>query len=326
MLKEYILQNGTTEDWYNSLHPEKLIFEWINATEYNYKNFIRHISIENIYKNYLPIDIDSPHNLPWNRDYTNWGTDVAYNDKGFTVDNLDFGIEGEMLIVERLSMSKNKLILVEDERSYVFYDTRLSFSGNIFYLRESADGTQYYFNRDEKPIFYKKDLTTKGLFDKLIPSVEKDKFLSFNIGTIDLETYLDNGEHKILCSCVYDGVNYIKQYINDYDSQDSLISDLLNNLLIEDNNNKSFFIHNGSTFDLVFILKNFISNPNINLDIQYKDGKFLNIKVNYTIGKNKYSFNIKDSLLLLPSSLASLAKSFNLEDKGIFPYTFPNKK
>lgn len=30
MLKNYILQNGTTEDWYNSLHPEKLVFEWIN--------------------------------------------------------------------------------------------------------------------------------------------------------------------------------------------------------------------------------------------------------------------------------------------------------
>ena len=37
------------------------------------------------------------------------------------------------------------------------------------------------------------------------------------------------------------------------------------------------------------------------------------------------TIKIKDSLLLLPSSLASLAKSFGFEDKGLFPYTFPNK-
>ena len=36
------------------------------------------------------------------------------------------------------------------------------------------------------------------------------------------------------------------------------------------------------------------------------------------------TISIKDFLLLLPSSLANLAKSFDEEDKGLFPYIFPN--
>ena len=42
----------------------------------------------------------------------------------------------------------------------------------------------------------------------------------------------------------------------------------------------------------------------------YKDGKFLNISINYKEGKTSYNLNIKDSYLLLQSSLGKLAKSF----------------
>ena len=120
MLKNYILQNGTTEDWYNSLQPEKLVFEWINATEYNYKNFVRHISIENLSNNHLSIDIKAPYNLPWNNNYTSWGSEIINNNNGYTVDNLDYSLGGEMLIVEKISLNKTKLILNLDDNPYIF--------------------------------------------------------------------------------------------------------------------------------------------------------------------------------------------------------------
>ena len=56
----------------------------------------------------------------------------------------------------------------------------------------------------------------------------------------------------------------------------------------------------------------------------YKDGKFLNLKINFKDeDKNTCQVSIKDSYLLLTSSLAKLAKQFNQEDKGMFPYSFP---
>ena len=87
-------------------------------------------------------------------------------------------------------------------------------------------------------------------------------------------------------------------------------------------------MRDGSSFDLVFLFKHFASyNPargNVDVIPTYKDGKFLNIKIIYRVDGKKYSLNIKDSLLLLPSSLNSLAKDFGTpEQKSIFPYAFP---
>ena len=58
-----------------------------------------------------------------------------------------------------------------------------------------------------------------------------------------------------------------------------------------------------------------------------KDNSLINVKISYGKLENKkyqYSISFKDSFLLLPSSLAKLAKNFNVENKGIFPYSFVN--
>lgn len=39
-----------------------------------------------------------------------------------------------------------------------------------------------------------------------------------------------------------------------------------------------------------------------------------------------YYLNFRDSLLILPSSLKKLAKSFDVNDKGLFPYAFVTNK
>ena len=53
-----------------------------------------------------------------------------------------------------------------------------------------------------------------------------------------------------------------------------------------------------------------------------KDGKFINLSIKY--GKNGgFNINLRDSYLLLTSSLSKLCKAFNVEkSKDIFPHRF----
>lgn len=150
----------------------------------------------------------------------------------------------------------------------------------------------------------------------------------FRCCTLDLETFIDNKEHKVLCAVFYDSEESHKFYIGDFDTQESLINALFDTILQPKYNKSSIYIHNGSSFDLVFLLKTLSKRTLDGLDINpiIKDGKILNIKLTFKVNNEIYYVNIRDSLLLLLSSLAKLAKQFGLEEKGKFPYLFPNKK
>lgn len=50
------------------------------------------------------------------------------------------------------------------------------------------------------------------------------------------------------------------------------------------------------------------------------NGRLISISLNW----GKYVIHFKDSYQLLPSSLRSLAKAFNVLEKSIFPYYFVN--
>jgi hypothetical protein len=57
-----------------------------------------------------------------------------------------------------------------------------------------------------------------------------------------------------------------------------------------------------------------------------RESKIIDLKLNFNLdGKRKYSIYFRDSLLILPSSLRKLGKSFEVGvQKGIYPYTFVN--
>lgn len=86
----------------------------------------------------------------------------------------------------------------------------------------------------------------------------------------------------------------------------------------------NIYVHNLSLFDGVFLLGILASMNSCTIKPQLRKGKIINIKVSFNNGK--HSINFKDSLLILPVSLAKLAKAFNLEDKGLFPYNFVNEE
>jgi hypothetical protein len=89
--------------------------------------------------------------------------------------------------------------------------------------------------------------------------------------------------------------------------------------------NYKIYLHNFSKFDGIFLLKHlasFLSEGAI-VDPIIHDGKLIQISFYF----NECLIYFRDSYLLLPSSLNSLCKSFNLSielSKTIFPILFNN--
>ena len=81
------------------------------------------------------------------------------------------------------------------------------------------------------------------------------------------------------------------------------------------------YVHNFSNFDSIFLVKYLVTEAN-GFKINRRNGNIISIvfekKINYK-GKNiKIKLIFKDSYLILNSSLAKLAKTFNVENKGNF--------
>ena len=168
--------------------------------------------------------------------------------------------------------------------------------------------------------------------------------------TLDLETILGDVSKgvqsmKLVCASVaFESITksyYLADFLHSYhkDVLEGKTIDcesaktVLINRLFEDlfetrislppKNKLVIYIHNGSKFDLVFLVNELLNFDKYNLECLYKDGNFLSLTIKDK--KTNVSIQIKDSLLILQSSLDKLAKSFNVPlSKTIFPYTFTN--
>jgi hypothetical protein len=76
-------------------------------------------------------------------------------------------------------------------------------------------------------------------------------------------------------------------------------------------------------FDIIFLLKYLVKLADVNPIIH--NGKIIQLDIKYG-PNNQYKITIKDSYLILLSSLDKLSKAFNVvSPKGIFPHLFVNK-
>lgn len=149
-----------------------------------------------------------------------------------------------------------------------------------------------------------------------------DKKLSNNFLTLDIETM--NVKNKLVPYCIswFNGNFSRSFYLTDFKTPAAMMKCCLRSIFIRLYNGHIIYVHNLSNFDGIFLLKVLASFEDCIITPQLRKGKMINIKVNYNGGQN--SVNFRDSLLILPSSLKKLAKSFGVEDKGIFPYSFVN--
>ena len=122
---------------------------------------------------------------------------------------------------------------------------------------------------------------------------------------------------KVISCCIYDGDNKLSFYLSDYKSSDDLLRNAIKSLTIEKYNNYKVYIHNLSSFDGIFLLRILATMDNTKLIPIIKDDKMIALTLKFG-NKNKITFH--DSMLMLPSSLDKLSKSFNVDNgKIIFP-------
>lgn len=114
-------------------------------------------------------------------------------------------------------------------------------------------------------------------------------------------------------------------YINeDHLDSDNVVLSMINELLRPKYDKITFYCHNLSGFDVVFILKvldtyNENNNDKYNISPILREDKIIKI----TISKNNRSFTIMDSYCMLADSLNRLGKNFEVNTlKSVFPYKF----
>jgi hypothetical protein len=256
------------------------------------------------------------YNFPTTSDYYQWGS-IIKEDKN-------------SILIAKKGSHLTYLILKYDDRNEIilknknvellkFIDRKID--NNLYYdLIRTFKHQEYYFNKGKLVV---KQLTIKT---PLISSTKKDKKLVNNFIVCDIETRNVNNKLTPICFSVYDGIKSNSFYLTDYKSSDEMLLTAIRSLLFTKYHGWNIYFHNFSLFDGVFILKILAEIPDSKLiPIKNKDGKLLYLKLIWNINSNnKYYINFKDSYLMLPESLRKLAHSFNVEEKGYFPFRFLN--
>nr|YP_009649331.1 DNA polymerase family B [Rhizopogon vinicolor]QDA23246.1 DNA polymerase family B [Rhizopogon vinicolor] len=127
------------------------------------------------------------------------------------------------------------------------------------------------------------------------------------------------------CICFYDGKSSKSFYLTDYKDSQEMLKFAISSLLKRKYKGYKIYVHNLSNFDGIFLLKILSSINHIKVQPILKDGKIINLKLNYD-SINSYQINFRDSFLILPSSLRKLAIQFKVDNKTLFPYNFVNDK
>jgi hypothetical protein len=158
-----------------------------------------------------------------------------------------------------------------------------------------------------------------------LKNIAINKHFISNMIVMDIETRDIGNKKMAYCICLYDGNKEYKFYLDNYNSVDLMLYDALSYLLKAKYNKYRVYFHNLSYFDSVYIIRilnKLAKSNNYKLRPQLKDGKIINLSLNY--GKN-YNIYFRDSYLLMPESLDTLAKAMKVEHKSLFPIYYPGK-
>ena len=124
------------------------------------------------------------------------------------------------------------------------------------------------------------------------------------------------------CVSIYDGQKFKSFYLTDFENEKDMLRESIKYLLRRKYHNHKIYLHNFSRFDAVFLLS-IMTDLSDKVYPIIRDGCFIDLRLEFA---DNYTLYFRDSLLLLPSSLKSLAQNFHVEDKGLFPYSFVNNK
>jgi hypothetical protein len=227
--------------------------------------------------------------------------------------------------VEKLNEFSNKITMIKFEKNDIIQDfvglewvDRKTDSG---YIREMNNKT-FYFNNDNQIENFNIEYSFPTLPEKNIEQTYDDK-----IGSFDLETYSLNEKGE---QVVYSGGWATKDkcqmfYIGDENcsNAEDLVKSIFKDIFDNNNDGYTFYAHNLSKFDAIFLLK-CLRSLDFKLSPKFKDNGVFMCKITNTFTKK--SIKILDSQLIFNTSLREVCKNFNtVVQKGIFPYKFVNK-
>ena len=196
---------------------------------------------------------------------------------------------------------------------------------HIFKRTIFMDGRQYvYLMEDGEVKCYFKSNKTHGI----ISNIKKEPYYKPKILTLDIETRVVNGEHIPICIAIFDGSYVFYKLFNEKDWRKDMMEFFYNTIFNRKYSYYKIYVHNLSNFDIIFILDSISKIGKVN--ILKRDSKFLKVRVAYKSSPKQkvfYSLSFYDSFLILPNSLKSLSKSFNVETpKSVFPFLFLNSE
>lgn len=246
-------------------------------------------------------------------DITTWGDCHFINDETIIVykksSSLEYHIKLHSQYQEVEVKSNNK--------------TLLKFKDTINQKNDLSSFTRVFSNQeyivDNNKVILKK-IHKKVQF---LNTKNRDMYNSKKIISMDLETRVINGIMSSYCVSVYDGKGFGEArsfYLSDYSNEKEMLRASILYLMKRKYHNHKIYLHNFSRFDSVFLLSVITDLSNKVYPI-IRDGNIINLSVKFA---DKYILHFIESLLLLPGSLRSLAISFEVENKGIFPYKFVN--
>ena len=189
---------------------------------------------------------------------------------------------------------------------------------------EGKQSTYVFF--EGKRIFFKKPKGYQTINGLKQHNDINTKFITLDIETREEIVSVDGKEKASLkpyCISLYDGKKAWSFYLSDFNSVDDMLTAAIKSLMRNKYNNHSVYAHNLSKFDGIYLLR-VLAQLGLKKPI-IKDGNMIALPINWNLRNNKIgTITFKDSLLMLPQSLRSLAKSFNVEEKSHFPFKFVN--
>jgi hypothetical protein len=265
-------------------------------------------------------------NLPISMDPRDYGTVLVLNNFIFENDQWIYrSIVRSGTRIFTIDISKDLMtnkVRIEGAVALEWTDTRLSndLEDSYTFKREIRKSTIYFMAGEI--VLRKQHLPAKPF-----RMMAKDRKLTNNFYTLDIETINQNGKLIPYLICAYDGTNYITSYTKD---QKSLFSSFFDQLLskIKLGSSIQVYAHNLSGFDGIFMLRHLLSLGKVEPLIF--NGKLMSIKIRLSnkLANGKYygkTITFKDSYLLLPLSLRNLCSAFNvLQSKSYFPFKLNN--
>jgi hypothetical protein len=260
--------------------------------------------------------------LPLSMDLSNYGHVIE--EDGNTV---KFHYKGRIIDVKILDQGHHE-ILIKSGNIEIFIED-LVHEDSFIRMIKSDNNANYLLISNGKVVNVEYEIITK-----FIKTLKKHSRLNKKFATFDIETYKNSVDGSLDWSIpyavgFYNGKKTYKYYLTNYkDSEDMLVACL--KTLITNCNGRKVYAHNLSGFDinLIFLIlhKHFTVT-----DINSIDNRIISITAALKVDgdseaqKSAPKIIFRDSNKLIPGSLKSLGKSYNVEVvKDIFPYKFVN--